>query len=367
VEASRLYKLMMDVARVPKPWEQQHSQWEALRVFAEGTPESTADCLLPLVWHVRDRLAYMDGGGLNGYLKEHGLSKAGWKRLLALTVEDTAALYHAYQSQRDWLTGLPAVIKLCADASADLSANAIRVLMDVPLQQLDELPGVFRRERYLLVRKVAEHSKQLNTDAEIADFRQQLLIIVDWLDCESFAIDEGITIEQLRVNAEAWHARLQDVELGSPAPLEDESQVALTPGGQDIFDDLASGLQVVRLSRWDDFVAESAVMSNCIGLSHTYFNRHIAGRGAFYSLRQPGRDRPVATIELIKPRDEWIVQQCLGFANQSTVPPAGHALAARLAEAHNLGGENLSSELRFEGRGDVLDDYQLNNSSPRYF
>ncbi|MEK2666500.1 hypothetical protein AAAC05_35105, partial [Pseudomonas aeruginosa] len=110
MDATKLYKAMWSVSRTPKPWEAPHAEWESFRQFAEAIPESTQEALIPLLWHARDRLQYQDGGGLNGYLKEHGLTKAGWKRVCSLTIEETVDLYRVYQAQRDWLAGVPAVV-----------------------------------------------------------------------------------------------------------------------------------------------------------------------------------------------------------------------------------------------------------------
>ncbi|HBN8046966.1 TPA: PcfJ domain-containing protein [Pseudomonas aeruginosa] len=367
MDATKLYKAMWDVSRTPKPWEALHAEWESFKQFAEGVPESTQEALIPLLWHARDRLQYLDGGGLNGHLKEHGLTKAGWKRVCSLSIEETVELYRVYQVQRDWLAGVPAVVQLCADAAAPATAKGIQVLMNVPFGQVEELPKVLQQERYLLVRKAVEHAQELG-QVELEGFRQQLLMMLDYIDVEGFAVEDSTSIELLWASTEAWHATLHDLP-GEDRPLDasaNQENVAPTPGGLDVFEDLESGLQVVRLQAWDQFVGESDLMMHCIGRSPTYFNRHIAGNGAFYSLRRPGENRPAATVELLKPRDEWLVQQCRGVGNADPGPQA-HALATRLAEAHNLGGMVLSSELRFDGRGDELDNYQLNGSSARYF
>lgn len=183
MDATKLYKAMWDVSRTPKPWEVLHAEWESFKQFAEGVPESTQEALIPLLWHARDRLQYLDGGGLNGHLKEHGLTKAGWKRICSLSIEETVELYRVYQVQRDWLAGVPAVVQLCADAAAPATAKGIQVLMNVPFGQVEELPKVLQQERYLLVRKAVEHAQELG-QVELEGFRQQLLMMLDYIDVE---------------------------------------------------------------------------------------------------------------------------------------------------------------------------------------
>ena len=364
-----IFKLMSGSPRLPKPWEPLYEEAQAFIAWADAIPESTSRGLLPMVWSVREKLTYQDGGGLNGYLKERGMTKKGWKALNSLSVEQTAEVFTFYRArgEQSWPARLVTPAETARDASVEVSASLLVVLAEAEIS-LKGIGAPYDEDWKLMIRALSREiaGKSL---AECQDVAGDAILVRDFLTGGDVDIVPSTTWDDLKVQARQWTEELvldgDDAAPAAALPAEITARPVMTPGGEDRLVDGQSGLVVVRLIELSDFRRESELMSHCIGHGNGYFNKHLNGTGAFYSFRREGVERPVATLELAVNDGDWRICQCRGPFNQDPGVESAD-LSNRLREAHQLGGEirKASYEVLAQVVGQTM---ELDHTSSRYF
>jgi hypothetical protein len=233
------------------------------------------------------------------------------------------------------------------------------------------IPAPYDEDWKLMVRCVAREME----GKSLADCHQvaaDAILVRDYLHGGDADISASTQWSNLVEVSRAWIAEqeqdedLQVEPVERAGPEDHASRVAVTPGGMDIMNDAQTGLQVVRLTQFPQFVQESDLMRHCIGRSQAYFNKHLNGTGAFYSFRQPGEERPLATLELVQFNGEWRIAQCRGPFNHD--PGQGcHDMAERLREAHQLGGEIRTASYEVFAAQPLGARMELERTSANYF
>jgi hypothetical protein len=367
VNGQTLFKLMTASPRLPKPWEPAYQEAQEFIAWADALPESTSRALVPMIWAMREQLEYRDGGGLNGYLKQHGLSKKGWKAINTLSLEQTAQAYRFFQArgERGWPGRLAVPADTVREAGVEVSVPLLIVLAEAEIS-LEGIPAPYDEDWKMMVRSLAGEM----VDKSLADCAQvsgDAILVRDYLQGGDVDITPATSWPQMVQLANEWIAAQDElVDDHEEAPSQPGlSQAVPTPGGNDVLVDAASGLQVVRLVEFPQYVQESDLMRHCIGRSRNYFNKHENGTGAFYSFRQAGEERPLATLELGQHNGEWRICQVRGPFNQDP-GQACRDLADRLREAHQLGGEVriASYEVIAQAAGREI---ELERTSSHYF
>lgn len=363
-----VYKLMARRPRLPKAWEQDFAECQAFIAWADGIPESTPRALLPLIWPVRDRLDYQDAGGLNGYLKGFGITKRAWKAISSLDAEDTARAYAFFRARGDasWVSRLVVPADTLKEAAAEAGISQMVALAEAELS-LEGIAPPYDQDWKLVIRALCAEvaGKPLE---ECEEAVAQAIVVRDYMQAGDADIGPGTTWAQMYELAQAWAETAELDEDDRPDVAAEQVGAVATPGGDDSFPDPASGFLVKRLRVFDEFVRESDLMGHCIGRSRTYYDKHAEGRGAFYSFRLPGQERPVATLELGVVGDAWRVCQCRGPSNRDPGEVA-HELAGRLRQAHQHGismDNSASYEVLDRPGGSGL-PAMLDNTSSRYF
>ncbi len=362
-----IYKLMARRPRLPKAWEEDFAECNAFIAWADAIPDSTPRSLLPMIWPLRDRLEYQDGGGLNGYLKGFGMSKRAWKAISALSAEDTAQAYGYFRALGDstWVSRLVGPADTLKDVGLNASLAQMFVLAEAEIS-LEGISAPYDADWKMMIRALCAEVE----GKALADCREvvaQAIVVRDYLQGGDADISPSTTWQQMCELSQHWVETVELDEDDLPAPVQQDTAAA-TPGGDDVFPDPESGFLVHRLRVFEEFVRESDLMGHCIGRSTNYFNKHVNGTGAFYSFRIPGQERPVATLELGVVGEAWRVCQCRGPSNRDP-GEASHTLANRLRDAHQLG-LSVCSSVNYE----VLDrsvgsrlPTMLDNTSSRYF
>ncbi|WP_073666332.1 PcfJ domain-containing protein [Pseudomonas aeruginosa] len=368
MKGQAIFKLMSQSPRLPKPWEASYQEAQDFIAWADAIPDSTSRALLPMVWAVKDKLAYQDGGGLNGYLKERGMSKKGWKALNSLSVEQTADAFSYFRARGEqaWPLRLVRPAETARDAAVDVSAALLIVLADAEVS-LEGIHAPYDEDWKLMIRALAAEvaGKALACCPAVA---ADAILVRDYLTGGDADISPSTSWSEMVDLAREWLVELQHEEAGyvpEPAAQVPVSRAVPTPGGEDRLLDAQTGVAVVRLLQFSEFRQESDLMNHCIGRSNHYFNKHMEGTGAFYSFREPGVERPLATLELSVSDGEWRICQCRGPFNGDPGPEC-HDLANRLLEAHQVGGEirKASYEVVAQAVGQHL---ELEQTSTRYF
>lgn len=362
-----IYKLMARRPRLPKAWEDDFEECQAFVAWADAVPASTARSLLPMIWPLRARLQYQDSGGLNGFLKDFGLTKRAWKAINALTVEETAEAYAYFRERGEssWPARFVAPAETLREAAVEPSLALMFVLAEAEIS-LEGISAPYDADWKMLVRALSVEVAEKRI-GECAELIGQAILARDYLQGGDADIGPGTGWADICGLAQRWAetAAAAEVDIGVASAVTGEA--VQTPGGGDEFADPASGFIVKRLIEFPEFARESELMDHCIGRSRHYFDKHMAGRGAFYSFRLPGRERPVATLELGVFDGDWRICQCRGPSNR---PPGeeADALAERLRQAHQFGHSvERSAEI------EVLDEVgrglpsMLTGTSSRYF
>ncbi|WP_455233612.1 PcfJ domain-containing protein [Geopseudomonas aromaticivorans] len=363
-----LFKAMWASPRLPKPWEAAYADWQEFQAWAAKIPETTPQALWPLMWPVRGEMQYQDGGGLNNLLKERGLTKKAWKAIQGLPLEDAIELFsfHRRLGLSRWVMDLPAAVDAARTSAVPVSAPLLTILMGLRLE-MEGLNDPYLTDRINFVRMISRHLES-EIPANLEAFRADLQQMLDFLDDEGYNFAESTTVPELKEASDAWHEEMAaEARQGQPvAANETEAtwRVAPTPGGRNEFQDASTGLQVVRLHRFVEFQRESQLMNHCIGSSDTYHSKHRNGVGAFYSMRQEGQERPVATLELVCHNGEWRIAQCRGPSNRDPGREAND-LAQRLLDGHR-NGEIREASYEFVYGGDRSMS-MLSNTNSRYF
>ena len=362
-----IYKLMARRPRLPKAWEEDFQECNAFIAWADAIPDSTPRALLPIIWPLRDRLEYQDGGGLNGYLKGFGMTKRAWKAISALSVEDTAQAYGYFRALGDasWAARLVGPADTLKEVGVSAGLAQMFVLAEAEIS-LEGITPPYDADWKLMIRALCAEvdGKPL---AECRDAVAQAIVVRDYLQGGDVDIGPNTTWPVMCELSQRWAetAELDEDDLPPPALQEG---AAATPGGEDVFPDPQTGFLIHRLRVFEEFVRESDLMGHCIGRSTNYFNKHANGTGAFYSFRLPGQERPVATLELGVMGDSWRICQCRGPSNRDP-GEASHELANRLRQAHQFGFSmdiSANYEVLDRGVGSRLPT-MLDNTSSRYF
>ncbi len=370
-----LYKLLSGSPRLPKPWEDTYQNAQRFIAWADAIPESTPRSLLPMVWAVKDRLTYQDGGGLNGFLKEHGLTKKGWKALNQLSIEHVVGMYRYFASRGEtaWPARLAKPIDAIRESAIEPSPALLITLADADIS-LEGVNPPYDEDWKLMIKALATElsDKDLSVCAQAA---ADAILVRDYINGGDVDITRSTTWPEMTAMARRY---IEEMSLDIEDPEEQDvieapqnlNRVVPTPGGQDFLVDANTGLEVVRLLTHQDFIDESDQMGHCIGrwngkIQHGYFNKHVNGEGAFYSFRRPGERRPIATLELGCLDGDWRVCQVRGPSNRDPGPDAND-LAARLREAHQVGGCMKESTIEFINPI-ANQNYSLERTYSRYF
>jgi hypothetical protein len=364
-----IYKAMAARPRLPKPWEPDFEEAKAFMAWADAIPESTSRALLPMIWPLRDRLQFQDGGGLNGFLKERGLTKPAWKVIAGLSLAESAAAYNYYRGKGDmtWAVRLVKPAVSVKELEVEASLPLLFTMAEADISTLS-VPRPYQQDWRLMLKALSDAVKDKSL-SECAQISGDVIIVRDYFESGDVDVSSTTTWAEMKALADQWviNARAEEMEYeNGGAAVELANEIAASPGGADLFTDAVTGMTVHRLTAFDQFVAESDAMGHCIGRSQNYFNKHLNGTGAFYSFRLPNQARPVATLELGLTEGTWRICQVRGPSNRDP-GEASQALSERMRDAHQVGGEIRETTYELTGFAGGRPMPGLDQTHSRYF